>query len=40
MPYIYQPDYCDTLFIIHDNPRTEAPFGLTAHYEDPDKRKK
>jgi hypothetical protein len=34
------PDYADTLFIIHDNPRVEAPFGLTAHYEDPEKRKK
>tara|TARA_B000000565_G_scaffold253132_1_gene229289 strand:- start:3924 stop:4706 length:783 start_codon:yes stop_codon:yes gene_type:complete len=28
------PDYCDTVFIIHDNPNTEAPFGVTAHYED------
>jgi len=28
------PDYCDTVFIIHDNPRAEAPFGITAHYEE------
>ena len=28
------PDYCDTVFIIHDNPTTEAPFGITAHYEE------
>lgn len=29
------PDYCDTIFIIHSNSNKnlEAPFGLTAHYE-------
>jgi len=29
------PDYCDTLFIIHDHAdkNLEAPFGLTAHYD-------
>jgi predicted metal-dependent peptidase len=30
------PDYCDTIFIIHSNPQITAPFGLTAHYEDAD----
>lgn len=30
------PNYCDTLFIIHSNPRKEAPFGMTAHYESRD----
>jgi predicted metal-dependent peptidase len=28
------PDYCDTLFIIHGAPQITAPFGLTAHYEE------
>jgi predicted metal-dependent peptidase len=30
------PDYCDTIFIIHGHPdrNLEAPFGVTAHYED------
>lgn len=27
------PDYCDTLFIIHGAPHITSPFGLTAHYE-------
>lgn len=29
------PDYCDTLFIIHDHAdkNLEAPFGVTAHYD-------
>ncbi|AZU98187.1 hypothetical protein AAGG91_002998 [Salmonella enterica] len=27
------PDYCKTLFVIHSNPRKEAPFGETVHYE-------
>lgn len=29
------PDYCDTLFVIHGDPaqRIQAPFGVTAHYE-------
>lgn len=26
--------YCDTLWVIHSNPKTEAPFGVTAHYEE------
>jgi predicted metal-dependent peptidase len=30
------PDYCDTIFIIHGHPNKslEAPFGQTAHYEE------
>ncbi len=30
-------DYCDTIFVIHSYPDKsfEAPFGLTAHYEEP-----
>ena len=30
------PDYCDTLFVIHGDPqgRIEAPFGVTIHYEE------
>ena len=32
------PEYCEALFIIHGNPDGEAPFGMTAHYEDPDNR--
>ena len=27
------PNYCDTLFVIHSNPKVEAPFGVTVHYE-------
>jgi predicted metal-dependent peptidase len=27
------PDYCDTLFVIHGNKRIKAPFGMTAYYE-------
>ena len=29
------PDYCDTVFVIHSNHNSqlEAPFGVTAHYE-------
>ena len=27
------PDYCETLFVIHSNPKVEAPFGQTVHYE-------
>lgn len=29
------PDYCDTLFVIHGDPqhRIQAPFGVTVHYE-------
>lgn len=26
------PNYCDTLFIIHSNPKKIAPFGATVHY--------
>lgn len=28
------PDYCDTLFLIHSNQYTTAPFGTTVHYEE------
>lgn len=28
------PDYCDTLWIIHGSTSIEAPFGTTAYYED------
>ena len=27
------PDYCDTLFVIHGSETIEAPFGLTAYYD-------
>jgi len=27
------PNYCDTLFIIHGSTSIVAPFGLTAYYE-------
>jgi len=27
-----EPDYCDTLFIIHSNDIT-APYGVTIHYD-------
>jgi predicted metal-dependent peptidase len=27
------PDYCDTIFIIHGNDKIVAPFGITCHYE-------
>ena len=27
------PNYCDTLFVIHSNPKVDAPFGVTVHYE-------
>ena len=26
------PDYCDSLFVVHGNDTIEAPFGVTAHY--------
>lgn len=26
-------DYCETLFVVHSNPKVEAPFGVTVHYE-------
>lgn len=28
------PDYCDTLFVVHSNPRCVAPFGQTAIYDE------
>jgi len=28
------PDYCDTLWIIHGNKTIEAPFGVTSYYEE------
>lgn len=28
-----EPDYCDTLFIIHSNPLITAPYGQTTHYD-------
>lgn len=28
------PDYCDTLWIIHGSTTIEAPFGVTAYYKD------
>ena len=30
------PDYCDTLFVIHgmSDHNFKAPFGVTAHYDD------
>ena len=32
--------YCDTVFLIHGNQNTVAPFGITVHYEEPKKIKK
>lgn len=31
-----EPDYCDTLFVIHGNTKIVAPFGMTAYYEAPE----
>lgn len=31
------PEYCDTLFVIHGNTKIKAPFGMTAYYEAPEK---
>ena len=28
-------EYCDTVFLIHGNQTTTAPFGITVHYEEP-----
>jgi predicted metal-dependent peptidase len=28
------PNYCDTIFIVHGNPKVTAPFGVTTHYDD------
>lgn len=33
------PDYCDTLFIVHSNPKVNSPFGVTVHYEEEVKNK-
>ena len=30
-------EYCDTVFLIHGNENTTAPFGITIHYEEPNK---
>jgi predicted metal-dependent peptidase/intein/homing endonuclease len=27
------PDFCDTVFIIHSNPALTAPYGLTCHFD-------
>lgn len=27
------PDYCETLFVIHSNPKKMSPFGTTIHYD-------
>jgi predicted metal-dependent peptidase len=27
------PDYCDTIFVVHGNDKIVAPFGQTAHYD-------
>ena len=32
--------YCDTVFLIHGNQSTVAPFGITVHYEEPKEIKK
>jgi predicted metal-dependent peptidase len=26
-------NYCNTMFVIHSNPKIDAPFGITVHYE-------
>lgn len=31
------PEYCDTLFVIHGSTKIKAPFGVTAYYEAPEK---
>ena len=28
-----EPDYCDTMFVIHGSTTIEAPFGITTYYE-------
>ena len=33
-------EYCDTVFLIHGNQNTVAPFGITVHYEEPKEIKK
>jgi predicted metal-dependent peptidase len=32
------PNYCDTLFVIHGNPGIKAPWGITAHYTNDNER--
>ena len=34
------PDYCDTIFIIHSNSHIVAPYGLTCHYENDERPKR
>jgi hypothetical protein len=29
------PDYCDTLFVVHGSNTITAPFGITANYVPP-----
>ncbi len=29
------PNYCDTLFVIHGSTSIVAPFGVTAYYDEP-----
>lgn len=33
------PDYCDTLFVVHGSKSITAPFGITAYYDDPNEKK-
>ena len=28
-----EPEYCDTMFVIHGNKDIEAPFGITTYYD-------
>ena len=28
-----EPDYCDTMFVIHGSTTIEAPFSITTYYE-------
>jgi len=28
-----EPDYCDTMFVIHGSTTITAPFGITTYYE-------
>lgn len=32
------PNYCDTLFVIHGNTKIVSPHGMTCYYEEPEKR--
>ena len=40
MPYSSwgDPDYCDTLFVVHGSNDITAPFGITANYVPPNRR--